>query len=81
MKNKIKKYNLRIDENLFKFINNEVLPGTEINKDFFWENFSKLIYDFKPINQKLLKQRNIIQQQLDNWHRKSIGRDYNLEEY
>ena len=39
MKNKIKKYNLKIDEGFFDFINNEVLPGTQIDKDFFWNNF------------------------------------------
>ena len=55
MKNKIKKYNLKIDEGFFDFINNEVLPDTQIDKDFFWNNFSKLIYDFEPINQQLLK--------------------------
>ena len=76
MKNKIKKYNLKIDEGFFDFINNEVLPGTEIDKDFFWNNFSKLIYDFEPINQQLLKKRVIIQQQLDIWHRERLGRDF-----
>ena len=81
MKNKIKKYNLKIDEGFFDFINNEVLPGTEIDKDFFWNNFSKLIYDFEPINQQLLKKRVIIQQQLDIWHKERLGRDYDLEEY
>ena len=73
MKNKIKKYNLKIDEGFFDFINNEVLPGTQIDKDFFWNNFSKLIYDFEPINQQLLKKRVIIQQQLDIWHRERLG--------
>ena len=81
MKNKIKKYNLKIDEGFFDFINNEVLPGTQIDKDFFWNNFSKLIYDFEPINQQLLKKRVIIQQQLDIWHRERLGKDFDLEEY
>ena len=45
MKNRIRKYNLEIDENFFDFINKEALPGTQINKDFFWSNFSKLIYN------------------------------------
>ena len=45
MKNRIRKYNLEIDENFFDFINNEALPSTQINKDFFWSNFSKLIYN------------------------------------
>ena len=45
MKNRIRKYNLEIDENFFDFINKEALLGTQINKDFFWSNFSKLIYN------------------------------------
>jgi len=81
MKNRIVKHNLEIDENFFDFINNEVLPGTQINKDIFWNNFSKLIYDFGPINKQLLKKRFIIQQQIDDWHRKRIGKEYDLEEY
>ena len=79
MKKKIRKYNLEIDGAFFDFINNEVLPGTQINKDVFWNGFSKIIYDFEPINQQLIKKRNIIQQQLDTWHRKRLGKDYNLD--
>ena len=45
MKNRIRKNNLEIDENFFDFINNEALPGTQINKAFFWSNLSKLIYN------------------------------------
>ena len=81
MKNRIKKYKMNIDRKFFDFINNEVLPGTQINKDFFWNNFSKLIYDFGPINQQLLKKRDIMQQQLDNWDRERIGKDYDIKEY
>jgi len=81
MKNRIKKYNLEIDGKFFDFINNKVLPGTQIGKDDFWNNFSKLIYDFGPINKQLLKKREIIQQQLDKWHKDHIGKEYNLKEY
>ena len=81
MKNRITKYNLRIDEKFFDFINNEVLPGTQINEDFFWNNFSKLIYDFGPINQQLIIKRDIIQHKLDTWHRERLGKDHDLKEY
>ena len=42
MKNRIKKYNLEIDGKFFDFINNKVLPGTQIGKDDFWNNFTNL---------------------------------------
>jgi len=81
MKNKIKKYNLEIDGGFFDFINNEVLPDTEIDKNDFWDNFSRLIHDFGPSNKQLLKKRDIIQEQLDSWYKEHLGKDYNLEEY
>ena len=81
MKKGIRKYRLEIDKNFYDFINNEALPGTQIDKDFFWDNFSKLIYEFGPMNQQLVKKRDIIQQQLDTWYRESVIEDYDLEEY
>ena len=33
------KNGLKISTGLFNFINNEVIPGTNINPDKFWSNF------------------------------------------
>ena len=34
---------LKIDSNLFNFVNTEILPGIDIQQDQFWENFSTII--------------------------------------
>ena len=61
----ISKYDLKIEENLFNFVNLEVIPGTNIDEDSFWKNFSKLVKDLTPINRNLLQKRETIQSELD----------------
>ena len=58
---KIKVNNLSIDENLLKFINQEVIPGTDVSVDSFWDGFSKAVENLTPINKKLLEKREEIQ--------------------
>ena len=59
---------LKIDKTLFDFINNEVLPGTDINQDDFWKKFSKAVHEISPENKKLIEKRENIQKQIDEWH-------------
>ena len=77
----ISKYNLKIEENLFNFVNSEVIPGTNINTDIFWKNFSELVDDLMPINIDLLHKRKKIQNDLDSWHKKNIGLDLSPKDY
>ena len=46
----INKNDLKINQTLFNFINDEVLPGTKIDKDDLWENFSRVVHELSPIN-------------------------------
>ena len=73
--------NIKINKKLYKFINEEVLIGIDINKDFFWKEFSKIIDDFQPINQRLLKKRINIQEKINKWHEKNKGNKINFDEY
>ncbi len=66
---RIKKYDLSIDKNLYNFINLEVLPDTNINKENFWKGFSNLVSNFDPINKKLLFKRDTIQKKINEWHK------------
>ena len=59
---------LKVDKTLFDFINNEVLPGTDINQDDFWKKFSKVVHEISPENKKLIEKRENIQKQIDEWH-------------
>ena len=66
---RIKEYDLTIDKNLYNFINLEVLPDTNINKENFWKGFSNLVSNFDPINKKLLLKRDTIQKKINEWHK------------
>ena len=57
MGKRIDKYDLKIEENLFNFINNEVLDDLNFEKETFWKNFSNFILDYAPTNNSLLKKR------------------------
>ena len=59
---------LRIDENLIKFINEEAIPGTGLDSDHFWKEFSNVVHELAPKNKNLIKKREEIQKKIDNWH-------------
>ena len=47
--------NLKVAKELFDFINNEVIPGTEIDKNRFWDLFDKSAHSLSEVNKELLK--------------------------
>ena len=70
MSNKnIKVENTKINEVLYNFINNEVLPDTNISENDFWNGFVKAVNELAPINKELLKKRDVIQSKIDEWHK------------
>jgi malate synthase len=78
---KIKVKNLKVDDKLYKFINEEVIPGTSIDVDKFWEGFDKAVHSLAPVNLKLIKKRDEIQKKIDEWHLSKKGTEFNKEEY
>ncbi len=81
MGKKIDKYGLKIEENLFNFIDNEVLDNLNFEKESFWKNFSNFILDYAPINNSLLKKRLDLKVKIDEWHKKNKAKEANLKEY
>ncbi|MDA7741766.1 malate synthase G [Candidatus Pelagibacter bacterium] len=77
----IDKNGLKISLVLFDFINNEALPGTNIKSDDFWNKFEKVVHELSPINQNLLKKREIIQKKIDEWHKNNKGQDLDKKKY
>ncbi len=78
---KIVKGNLTIDSKFFDFINEEVLPGTNINSNHFWSNFDKIIHELTPINKELINKRKKIQEKIDEWHKSKKNSVFNKTEY
>ena len=77
----IDKNELKISSTLFEFINNEAIPGTNIESEDFWSKFSKFVHELAPLNKDLIKKREIIQQKIDQWHKSNQGKEINKKEY
>ncbi|AFM17547.1 malate synthase [Mycolicibacterium chubuense NBB4] len=73
--------NLRVAPVLYDFINNEALPGTDIDADSFWSGVDKVVADLTPANQDLLARRDDLQAQIDRWHRARVIGGFEGEDY
>ena len=81
MSQRIKYGNLQVSEELDSFLRDEVMPGIDIDSEYFWNSFEKILDEFSNRNKELLEKRTKIQKQIDDWHieRKSSG--YSSDEY
>ncbi len=71
---------LGVASTLYRFINEEALPGTGIDADRFWNGLGALVRDFAPINRALLASRDHLQEEIDRWHREQKG-GFSLQGY
>ena len=79
--NMIEKYNLKISQTLFDFVNNEAIPGTGLKSENFWGQLSEITHELAPINKNLIKKRDTIQKQIDTWHKSNRGKELDKKEY
>ncbi|MEG2050484.1 MAG: malate synthase G, partial [Comamonas sp.] len=66
-------HGLQVANELYNFVNNDVLPGTGVEQDAFWKGFSALVSDLAPKNAALLAERDRLQTELDTWHKAHPG--------
>ena len=55
------KNGLKINTKLLDFVNNEIIPGTNIKSEEFWTNFEKIVHELAPKNRQLIQKREEIQ--------------------
>ena len=72
---------LKVSEELVSFVDNELLTDTGITPKKFWADFDKIVHELAPKNRELLKIRENLQKEIDNWHIKNRGQTINIEEY
>ena len=60
--------NLSVSDELYKFINEDLLPETKLNQKEFWEKFDQSVHELTPENRKLVKIREKLQMDIDSWH-------------
>ena len=73
--------NLRVARVLYDFVNDEALPGTDIDPDSFWAGVDKVVTDLTPQNEDLLARRDELQAQIDKWHRQRVIQPLDAQEY
>ncbi|WP_270182191.1 malate synthase G [Alkalihalobacillus sp. CinArs1] len=79
MKDYVQEEYLQVANELYEFINSDVLPESGVSKEQFWTGLGEIIQDLAPKNKELLKKRDEIQERLDNWHQ--TNKTYDLETY
>ncbi|MBP7522953.1 MAG: malate synthase G [Leptothrix sp. (in: Bacteria)] len=66
-------HGLQVATELYRFIEDQVLPGTGIASAAFWAGFDQIVADLAPKNAALLAERDRIQAAMDSWHRANPG--------
>ena len=72
---------LSIASELLDFVNNELLPGTNVTKEDFWSGLDKYAHELATKNRKLLEFRENLQKKIDIWHRDKKGEKIDIKEY
>ena len=78
---KINKNGLEISSEIFEFINNKAIPGTNIDIENFWQKFSDVVHELAPVNKELIQKREIIQKKIDDWHKNHSKEEFNKNDY
>ena len=81
MPNFIKAGNLSIAENLFQFVNSELLSDAPVTPETFWKGFDEAVHDLAPRNRALLDIRQNMQEQIDQWLRDHADGGYDQHAY
>ena len=74
-------HGLNVATTLYRFIEDEVLPGTGVDSSVFWRGFDAIVHELAPKNVALLAERDRLQTELDAWHEKNPGPIRDMKAY
>ncbi|RZI96650.1 MAG: malate synthase G, partial [Rubrivivax sp.] len=74
-------HRLQVATSLYRFIEDDVLPGTGVDSAKFWKGFDAIVADLGPKNIALLAERDRLQTELDGWHQSNPGPITNMKVY
>ena len=77
----IDRHGLNVDAKFVDFVEQQALPGTDVDGDVFWKGFADLLTDLAPRNRDLLAIRGEMQEKVDAWHDAKTQQDIDLEQY
>lgn len=59
---------LQIAAELYRFVEEEALPGSGVDSDAFWSGAARLFEKYKPMTRALLVRRDELQSEIDNYY-------------
>lgn len=71
--------NIKIDDQLYRFVNEDVIPGTGITAEYFWQQYDLLLSEYQAENKSLLQERETLQQKINDWHKQNSGKEHSSE--
>ncbi|HYW58384.1 MAG TPA: malate synthase G [Polaromonas sp.] len=74
-------HSLQVATVLQRFIDDQVLPGTGVDKATFWKGFDAVVQDLAPKNIALLAERDRLQTEMDSWHKANPGPIADMKAY
>ena len=81
MANRIEVGRLKVDEGLYRLVQDEIAPGTEVEADAFWRSLDEIVADLAPKNRALLDKRGALQQRISEWYLSTKGEPVEPNEY
>jgi malate synthase len=66
-------HGLQVATELYRFIEDKVLPGTGVHSAHFWSGFDAIVKDLAPKNVALIAERDRLQGEMDTWHKANPG--------
>jgi len=81
MAERIEVSGLQVARSIYDLVKQDIIPGTGVDTDTFWEAFASIITEFAPKNRELLAKRDTLQKQIDQWHQQHSGQPVNQVAY
>ena len=72
---------LSIANELYEFVEQELLPAIAFKSDEFWGGLESIVTELTPTNRSLLAVRDELQEQIDEWHIARQGEAWRHAEY
>ena len=81
MTQRVEMHGIGIEPELYDFVNQEALPGSGVAAGQFWNGLAALLRELGPRNAALLQRRDVLQRDIDVWHRAHPGAGFDPAAY
>jgi malate synthase len=75
------KHGYKVAESLYNLVEHEILPGTGIDAEDFWQSLANIFDEFTPKNEALLAIRQNLQNEIDAWHLDPVNQNFEQQKY